>query len=422
MLKVLVIGSGAREHTLVWKLSQSPKISQLYAAPGNAGTSRIAVNLDIKASDMESLAQAVKGYRIDLIVVGPEDPLAAGVVDYFRKPGIPIFGPSRAAARIESSKAFSKALMQKYQIPSASSRTFNNLDEASNYVKGHREPLVIKADGLAAGKGVIMTSDQDEALSALRSIMTDKSFGAAGDKVIIEETLTGREMSYFSITDGTFILPLIPACDYKRVNDGDQGLNTGGMGSYSPPNFFSPELENKILNSIVRPTVKSLDQENSRYQGVLYSGLMVKDNEPKVIEFNCRFGDPECQVILPRMKSDLMEVILATLDGTLASVKPEWSTDACVGVAMASGGYPGKYRTGLPISGLDDLDKDVLVFHAGTQKGANGEVLTSGGRVLTVVALGKTTDEARAKIYTNLPRIKFEGSHYRKDIAFFGKQ
>ncbi|MBN1189891.1 MAG: phosphoribosylamine--glycine ligase [Dehalococcoidales bacterium] len=421
-MKVLVVGSGAREHTLVWKLSQSPRVDEIYAAPGNAGTGRIALNLDIKAVDFEGLAAAVREKHIDLIVVGPEDPLASGIVDYFKKIEIPIFGPSRAAARIESSKAFSKALMQKYDIPCARSQTFSKISAAVDYIRQQGAPLVIKADGLAAGKGVIMAETMEEALDSLKRMMESRDFGQAGETVIIEEKLTGREMSYFSITDGRNILPMIPACDYKRVFDGDRGLNTGGMGSYSPPFFTTPELEQRILGTIVSPTIRAMEEEGCPYQGVLYSGLMVKDGDAKVIEFNCRLGDPECQVILPRLKSDLMDIILGTVNSNLKDITPRWSSQACVGVALASGGYPSGYRTGFPISGLDDLDKEILVFHAGTKTGSRpGEVLTSGGRVLTIVALGDTTDEAREKIYASLPLIHFEGVHYRKDIALFKK-
>jgi phosphoribosylamine--glycine ligase len=419
-LKVLVIGSGAREHTLVWKLAQSPKVNTLYAAPGNAGTAKIAHNLNIKATDKEALGKAVKDERIDLVVVGPEDPLAEGVVDYFCKEGVPAFGPTRAAAQLEASKAFSKAFFQKYGIPCAQSETFNDLLSARDYVNKLETRLVIKADGLAAGKGVIMAQDTREALEALDQVMKTRAFGAAGDKVIIEEWLTGKEMSFFAITDGQTILPLVPACDYKRVNDGDGGLNTGGMGSYSPPYFFTPDLGKTVLNTILEPTVKYMAREGRTYQGVLYAGLMIENNNPKLLEYNVRFGDPECQVILPRLKSDLLDIILGVVNGNLKSVKAEWTSDACVGVILASGGYPEKYQTGYPITGLDQLDKDIMVFHAGTKPGAQpGEVLTNGGRVLTVVALGKNTDEARQKIYANIPKIHFEGIQYRKDIAKF---
>ncbi len=419
-LKVLVIGSGAREHALVWKISQSRKVSEIYAAPGNAGTAQLATNLNIKATDLESLAKAAKENKVDLIVVGPEDPLAEGVVDYFQKLGIPIFGPTKAAAQIEASKAFSKALFQKYGIPCAKSQTFSDLNQAKEYIRKQSVPLVIKADGLAAGKGVIMAETVDQALQAISDIMVNKTFGTAGDKVIIEEKLSGKEMSFFAVTDGRSILPMMPACDYKRVNDGDQGLNTGGMGGYSPPIFYTPELKKKILNVIIEPTVKAMVQENRRYQGVLYAGLMVNNGDPKLLEYNARFGDPECQVIMPRLRSDLIDIIEATIDGNLESVNHEWDEKPCVGVALASGGYPVKYKTGLPITGLNNLEKDVIVFHAGTKLGEKpGEILTNGGRVLTVVAKGKTISEAREKIYSNIPRIKFEGCHYRHDIALF---
>ena len=419
-MKVLVVGNGAREHSLVWKLSQSPRVTRLFCAPGNAGTALLATNLNIKATDIAALAASVKDLNIELVVIGPEAPLAEGIVDHFRKTGIPVFGPTQAAAQIEASKAFSKALFQKYNIPCARSKTFSDLRAANDYVKQQGAPLVIKADGLAAGKGVIMAETIDQALQAVSSILESKSFGAAGDLVVIEEKLTGKEMSFFAITDGKTVLPTVPACDYKRINDDDQGPNTGGMGSYSPPYFYTPELGNKILSKIIEPTIRAMAAKMRPYQGVLYAGLMISDGEPKLLEYNARFGDPECQIIMPRLKSDLMDIILAAIEGKLETVKPVWSSDVCVGVVMASADYPGDYKTGLPISGLNDLDSDILVFHAGTKSGSkHGEVLTSGGRVLTVVATGKTNEEARNKIYHNLPRIHFEGAQYRRDIAKF---
>jgi phosphoribosylamine---glycine ligase len=419
-LKVLVVGNGAREHTLVWKLSQSPRVKQLFCAPGNAGTALLATNLNIKATDIPALAAAVKEKGIELIVVGPEAPLAEGIIDHFRKIGVPVFGPTRAAAQIEASKAFSKALFQKYGIPCARSRTFSDLKAAQDYIQQQGSPLVVKADGLAAGKGVIVAETPAQALEAVSSIMESRTFGAAGDKVIIEEKLEGREMSFFAITDGKSVLPTVPACDYKRIHDGDLGPNTGGMGSYSPPYFYTPELGAKIISKIIEPTIQAMAAENRPYQGVLYAGLMVHNNEPKLLEYNARFGDPECQIIMPRLKSDLLDILIAAVDGKLETVKPEWSSQVCVGVVMASAGYPGDYKTGLPITGLNDVDKDILIFHAGTKSGLQpGEVLTSGGRVLTVVACGQTTDEARKRIYENLPRIHFEGAQYRRDIAKF---
>jgi phosphoribosylamine---glycine ligase len=415
-----VVGNGAREHTLTWKLSQSPRVNEIYVAPGNAGTDRLAINLEIKPTDIESLVKAVTDKHIELVVVGPEAPLAGGIVDRFQKIGIPIFGPTRAASQIEASKAFSKSLMQKYAIPCAKSQTFSDPVQAKEYILSQHAPLVIKADGLASGKGVIMAESREQALEAVSSIMEAKDFGSAGEKIIIEEKLAGKEMSYFAFTDGNNIMPMVPACDYKRVNDGDLGLNTGGMGSYSPPYFFSPALEKKVLTTIVEPTIRAMKKEDRPYQSVLYTGLMVENGEPKVLEFNARFGDPECQVTLPRLKSDLMDIILGVINGNLDSVKSEWNAAACVGVVLASAGYPGSYKTGLPITGLDKVDKDVIIFHAGTKVGDQpGQVMTNGGRVLTMVALGKTTDEAREKIYANLPRIHFEGKHYRKDIAEF---
>lgn len=367
--------------------------------------------------DFLALAKAAQEKRVDLVVVGPEDPLAAGIVDYFRTIGIPAFGPTKQAARIESSKAFAEELLRKYRIPAAGSVTFNNADQAKDYVKQQKPPIVIKADGLARGKGVIVAQSVDEALEAISSLMERKTMGVAGEKVIIQEYLAAREMSAFAFTDGRIVVPIAPACDYKRVYDGDRGPNTGGMGSFSPPDFNSPGLEKTVREKVMAPAVRAMAREGSPYQGILYGGLMITSEGPKVIEFNARFGDPEAQVILPRLKTDLLDIMLAVINGKLNQVKIECSDDACVGVAVASGGYPGSYKTGFPITGLGDLDKDILVFHAGTKLGPNGEVLTSGGRVLTVVALGKTIAEARERVYANIPRIHFEGCHYRRDIG-----
>ncbi len=416
-MKVLVVGGGAREHTLVWKLAQSPKVKEIFAAPGNAGTAQIFRNLDISPTDKEALAKAALEKGIELAVVGPEAPMAEGIVDHFQKAGIPIFGPTRAAAEIESSKAFAKELMQKYGIPCARSATFSDFNKARDYVKKQKPPIVVKADGLAAGKGVVIAGSVEEALSALSSFMESKSLGESGSRVIIEEFLSGKEMSAFIFADGKSIVPIVPACDYKRVFDNDLGPNTGGMGSYSPPQFYNLALAEKVRLTIMEPTVKAMAQEKRQYKGVLYGGLMVSNNAPKVLEFNARFGDPETQVVLPRLKTSLVDIMLAVVNDKLADVKLEWSDDACVGVVMASGGYPGSYKTGFPITGLDKLDKEIMVFHGGTKLGNNGEILTNGGRVLTVVAMGKTVAEAREKVYANLPRIHFEGCHYRKDIA-----
>jgi phosphoribosylamine---glycine ligase len=419
-LKVLVVGNGAREHTIVWKLSQSPRIKELYTAPGNAGTARISQNLDIAANDIKSLAKAAQQKNLDLVVVGPEVPLAEGIVDHFESLGIPIFGASKLAAEIESSKVFSKALMQKYNIPCAKSVNFSDYAQAKEYVQKQKLPIVIKADGLAAGKGVVVAGTMDEAMAALKDFMQDKKLGASGNQVLVEDFMTGKEMSFFAFTDGITVLPMVSACDYKRVNDGDKGPNTGGMGSYSPPVFSTPALQKQIMDTVMVPTIQAMTKEGRQYRSVLYGGLMVNKESVKVVEFNARFGDPETQVILPRLKIDLVDIIMAVIKGKLSQIKIECSDDACVGVVMASGGYPSSYKTGLPVSGLLDVDKDVMVFHAGTKIGATPwEVLTNGGRVLTVVAMGKTIAQAREKVYDNISRISFEGCHYRKDIALF---
>ena len=419
-MKVLVVGNGAREHAITWKLAQSPKIKELFTAPGNAGTARIAQNLDIAANDIKSLGKAAQQKNIDLVVVGPEVPLAEGIVDHLESIGIPAFGASKLAAEIESSKVFSKALMQKYNIPCAKSVSFADYAQAKEYVQKQKLPIVIKADGLAAGKGVVVALKMEEALAALTEFMQDKKLGAAANQVLVEEFLPGREMSYFAFSDGINVLPMVSACDYKRVNDGDKGPNTGGMGSYSPPVFDSPALQKLAMDTIMVPTIKAMAQEGRQYRSVLYGGLMMNKGKASVVEFNARFGDPETQVILPRLKTDLLDIIIATVKGKLSQIKIEVSEEACVGVVMASGGYPGNYKTGLPISGLLDVDSDVMVFHAGTKIGATPwEVLTNGGRVLTVVAMGKTIAEAREKAYNNVSRIHFDGCHYRKDIALF---
>lgn len=352
------------------------------------------------------------------MVVGPEALLADGIVDRFQTIGIPIFGPTKGATQIESSKAFAKGLMQKYGIPCARSVSFSEYSHAKEYVKQQMPPIVIKADGLAAGKGVIVADSTSQALEALVNIMELKTLGAAGDKVVIEECLSGKEMSSFAFTDGKTVVPMVPACDYKRVYDGDQGPNTGGMGSYSPPHFYTLELANIVTKTIMTPAVKAMVKEKRPYNGVLYGGLMITNEGPKLLEFNARFGDPEAQVTLPRLKTDLVDILLAVTNGSLGQINVEWSEDACVGVVMASAGYPGSYEIGFPITGLNNLDKDITVFHAGTKVGAEpGQVLTSGGRVLTVVATGKTIAKAREKVYNNISRIHFEGCNYRKDIA-----
>jgi phosphoribosylamine---glycine ligase len=416
-VKVLVIGSGGREHALVWKLAQSSRVKKIYAAPGNAGTAVIAHNLTISANDIAGLARVVKEQAIDLTVVGPEIPLAAGIVDHFISQGLTIFGPTKAAAEIEWSKIFARDLMLKYGIPCAQGEVFTSYSKAADYIKTHKLPLVIKADGLAAGKGVIIANSVEEALIALSSILEKKTFGNAGDRVLIDQFLKGKEASLLAFSDGKTVVPMVPACDYKRIYDHDLGPNTGGMGGYSPPEFVDHQLVNQIKRTVLEPVVRAMEKEGRPYTGVLYAGLMVTDEGPKVLEFNARFGDPETQVILPRLKSDLVDILLSAACGTLDKQKVEWDEGACVGVVMASMGYPGEYRTGFPISGLNNLKEDVLAFHAGTKMESDGRIYTAGGRVLAVVGQGKTIAQARQKVYDSLPNISFEGCNYRKDIA-----
>jgi phosphoribosylamine--glycine ligase len=415
-MKVMVVGGGAREHTLAWKLSRSKKVKEIYVAPGNAGTARIAINLDISPTNLDALARAAKDNKIDLVVVGPEAPLAAGIVDKLQSLGIPAFGPTKEGALIESSKVFAKRLMHKYGIPCAKDAVFSSFKEAETYIKKQPIPLVIKADGLAAGKGAIVAQSRYEALKALYDIMEKRVFGDAGNQVLVEECLVGRETSLLAFTDGVTVVTMLPARDYKRVFDRDMGPNTGGMGCYSPSRFLDKESSNKAIKTIVEPVVKAMAKEGKPYKGVLYTGLMLTAEGPKVLEFNARFGDPETQVQLPLLKSDLVDMMMSVIDGNLARTKVEWDSGACVGVVMASGGYPSNYKQGFPITGLDKIDSDMLVFHAGT-KLDGGKICTAGGRVLTVVAAGKTVAEARERVYLNLPRISFEGCHYRKDIA-----
>jgi phosphoribosylamine--glycine ligase len=416
-LNILVVGGGGREHTLVWKIAQSPRVEKVFAAPGNAGTAAIAENLNLHPTDIEGLGKATKEKGIDLVVVGPEAPLASGIVDYFDSLGIPIFGPTKAAAQVESSKVFARNLMEKYGIPCPEGAIFSSYSEAREYLQERRPPVVIKADGLAAGKGVIIAGSLSEAEKALGDIMEAKIFGSAGERVVIDEYLNGREVSLIAFTDGKTVSPMVPACDYKKIGDNDQGPNTGGMGSYSPPVFFSARMTEEVTSDILLPAVQAMAKEGVPYKGVLYAGLMIVDGEPVVLEFNARFGDPETQVVLPLLKSDLLDILMAVVQGNLDRVKIEWSSEACVGVVMSSAGYPGSYKTGFPIQGIDNVDNDVLVFHAGTKLGNDGIIYTDGGRVLTIVGMGKDMTEARRKVYHNIPSIDFKGCYYRRDIA-----
>jgi phosphoribosylamine--glycine ligase len=421
-VNVLVVGGGAREHAIAWKIRQSPLVDELYVAPGNAGTAAIATNIPVSTTDIEGQAQASREHGVDLTVVGPEAPLAAGIVDCFQEQRLAIFGPTKDAARIESSKSFAKELMAKHGIPTGRTEMFDSYREASSYVKSQSYPMVVKADGLAAGKGVTVAKTEEEAVRALQECLVDRVFGEAGDIVLVEECLVGREVSVFAFTDGDVVSSLAAACDYKRAHDGDTGPNTGGMGSYSPPPFWTPELAREVQETIMVPTVRALAQAGCAFKGVLYGGLMVTADGPKVLEFNCRLGDPETQVILPRLKTDLVDILLAVAEGTLNQTQIEWSTDACVGVVMAPGGYPSGYAIGIPILGLTRAENHGLVFHAGTRqekdkKDKGSAVVTDGGRVLTVVGRGPGIGEARARAYEGVSRIHLEDGFYRRDIA-----
>ena len=416
-MRVMVIGNGSREHAIAWKLKASPRVTEVYVAPGNAGTALLGVNLDAKPTDAGALLAAARAHAIDLTVVGPEMSLEAGVVDAFEAEGRRIVGPTQAAARIESSKAFAKRLMERAGIPTGRAEVFTSYGEAREYVSLTPAPVVIKADGLAAGKGVRVCETTAEALDALREAMEERVFGDAGSQVLVEECLTGQEISVFTFTDGVHLSPLLAACDYKRIGDGDVGLNTGGMGAYSPPLAWNAELAERVMAEVMAPAVRALADESCPFRGMLYGGLMLTPEGPKVIEFNARLGDPETQVVLPRMESDLLDVFEAILDGTIDRTPIAWSTRPAVGVVLASGGYPDAYKTGYPVVGLDDVDDDVAVFHAGTALDAAGSVVTAGGRVLTVAAMGETLEDARTHAYENAARIGFEGAQYRRDIA-----
>jgi phosphoribosylamine---glycine ligase len=417
-VRVLVVGAGAREHALVCRLAQNPSVDRLYAAPGNAGIARDAHLLPIRADDVAALVDAVEAEGIDLTVVGPEAPLVAGLADELLARGRRVFGPTRDAARIEGSKAWTKELCERYDIPTARSITVSDLDAGLASLDRFDAPYVIKADGLAAGKGVVIAQTRDEARGALEAALVDGAFGDAGARVIVEEFFSGREVSAFALSDGADVLPLVMAQDFKRVGDGDAGPNTGGMGAYSPVPFVDEATARRIWDDIVRKTVAAMRAEGAPYQGVLYAGVMLTDEGPKVLEFNCRFGDPEAEVIVPRLRSDLGELFLACTEGNVENYRAVWAPDACVTVVMASGGYPGEYRTGVAIDGLESAAEieGVSVFHAGTDE-RDGRVVTAGGRVLAVSALGADIGRARETAYEACSRIAFEGAHYRRDIA-----
>lgn len=417
-MKILVIGSGGREHALVWKLAQSELTDKIFCAPGNGGISREAQCLDIKAEDVARLLDFAHKEKIDLTVVGPEAPLAAGIVDEFRKNKLRIFGALKSAAQIEVSKVFAKELMAKHNVPTADFKVFDEPALAKKYIKKKGAPLVIKADGLAQGKGVVVAGSLDEALEAVKSIMEDKIFHEAGRRVIVEECLEGEEASILVFTDGKTVVPLASSQDHKRIFDQDQGPNTGGMGAYSPAPVISNSLFKEILETIIERSICGLAKEGIAYSGVLYAGVMVTKEGPKVLEFNARFGDPETQAILPRLNSDLVEVMFSIIEGKLNKTKLSWKEAPCVCVVCASRGYPGEYEKGKEISGLDEAAKlkDIMVFHAGTTK-SEGRYFTNGGRVLGVSGLGKSIKEAIDTTYSAVDKINFEGMQYRKDIG-----
>ncbi len=417
-MNVLLVGSGGREHAMAWKLSQSPHLGKLYCAPGNPGMERHGKCVPIDAMDLDRLIDFAREHDVALTVVGPENPLAAGIVDRFNNAGLRAFGPSAAAARIESSKAFAKDLMARYGIPTARYAEFTDAHAARDYVKKNGAPIVIKADGLAAGKGVTVAMNIAEAVAAIDQSMVDSAFGAAGQRVVIEEFLEGEEASIFALSDGNAILPLVAAQDHKRVNDGDQGPNTGGMGAYSPAPIVTRSLFDEIEERVLRPAIDGMAEDGHPYRGVLYAGLIITKDGPKVIEFNCRFGDPETQVVLPRMKSDLLPLLDACAHTGLENHRVQWHEGACVTVVMASDGYPGAFAKGKAITGIDEAEKleGVTVFHAGTKRESN-TLLTNGGRVLNVTAAGPDIRATIARAYEAVDRIHFEGAHVRRDIG-----
>ncbi|MBQ7266535.1 MAG: phosphoribosylamine--glycine ligase [Firmicutes bacterium] len=417
-MKVLVVGSGGREHAIVWKLSQSEKVSKIYCAPGNAGIGEIAENVNISAMDFDGLCHFAKTNAVDLTVVGMDDPLVGGIVDKFQAEGLKVFGPKANAAIIEGSKAFSKELMKKYNIPTAAYETFSNYEDALKYVEKSELPVVLKADGLALGKGVLICKTRDEAIEGLKTIMVDKKFGDSGNKVVIEEFLEGPEMSVLSFCDGNTIVPMVSAQDHKRAYDNDEGLNTGGMGTFSPSRVYTKEVADYCMENIYKPTVDALNKEGRTFKGIIFFGLMLTQKGMKVIEYNCRFGDPETQSVLPRLKTDLFDIFSACVEGTLDSIDVQWYDNVAACVVMASGGYPVEYKKGYEITGLDKAKEleNTYVFHAGTAL-KDGKFVTNGGRVLGVTGTGKTLEEAIKTAYKAVEVIDFKDKHYRKDIG-----
>uniref|UniRef100_UPI003FEEC2DD phosphoribosylamine--glycine ligase n=1 Tax=Eubacterium sp. TaxID=142586 RepID=UPI003FEEC2DD len=417
-MKVLVVGGGGREHALVRKIKESKKVDEIFCTPGNGGISYDAKCFDVAATDIDGVVNLAKEIKADLVVVAPDDPLVAGMVDALNEAGFKTFGPRANAAIIEGSKVFSKELMQKYNIPTAEYKVFDNAEEAIEYIKERNEfPTVIKADGLALGKGVIIPENLDDAIAGVKEIMEDKIFGASGNNIVVEEFLTGPEVSVLAFTDGKCVKPMVSSMDHKRALDGDKGLNTGGMGTVSPNPYYTQEVAKECMDKIFIPTINAMNNEGRTFKGCLYFGLMITPKGPKVIEYNCRFGDPETQVVLPRLKTDIVDIFEAIDNETLSDLDVEWSDDACACVIMASGGYPKSYPKGIEITGLSNGQLDgVTVYHAGTKLQDN-KLVTSGGRVLGVTALGDTLENALKKSYDAVEKIHFEGAHYRRDIG-----
>lgn len=423
-MRILVVGSGGREHALCWKIAQSPKCERLYCAPGNGGISVVAEIVNVKADDINGLLDFAKKEKIDLTVVGPEMPLVTGIVDRFEESGFKIFGPTKELARLEGSKVYAKELMKSFNLPTADFKVFEKKDDALKYLDTKREPLVVKADGLCAGKGVIVCKTIPEAKAAVKRIMVDRIFGDSGNRIVIEDRLFGEEASIIVISDGDNIVPLASSQDHKRVFDGDKGPNSGGMGAYSPAQLITDVLFQKVLNEVITPTIKGLAKKGKPYKGALYAGVMITEDGPKVLEFNVRFGDPETQAILPRFKSDLVDLMMRAIDGDLKDYNLKWDARPCVSVVIASGGYPGDYEKGLEIKGLDQMKrlKDVTVFHAGTKLEKRSTdrqplYITNGGRVLNVTALGDDIRDAIGICYNAVEKIHFDRMHYRKDIG-----
>ena len=414
-MRILVVGGGGREHAICWKLNNESNVEKIYCAPGNAGISNVAECIDIGDSDIENLLKFAKENQIDLTIVGPEIPLVAGIVDAFEKEGLKIFGPNKKCAQLEGSKSFSKDFMIRHNLPTAKYKEYTDLDEAISEIDSFGYPVVIKADGLAAGKGVVIPENREDAITTLKEMMSDKKFGKAGDKIVVEEFLNGIETSILAFVDNDTIVPMVSSKDHKKVFEGETGLNTGGMGTFSPSEIYTDELAKEIQEKILDKTLEGFKKDNLNYKGILFVGLMITEDGPKILEYNVRFGDPETQSVLFRLDTDLNKIISAILDNNLKNIEINYSKEEAICVMLTSGGYPENYEKGKVISGLENLDSDIVVFHSGT-KFDNGNIVTNGGRVIGITAKGKTVKEAGEKVYENIKKINFEGMHYRKDI------